>query len=84
MKQRFLSLIALTMLTLGSCDTPQSMAWNHYYFAQQKLEEGDIETAKKYADLAARYKDSDELTAKVDELLKAIDETSAKKDTQDL
>lgn len=81
MKLKFTIVIVFFLFLAVSCDTPRSMAWNHYYYAQSQLEEGDVETARNFANIAASFKKDSLLILKVKELQKEIDSIVAIKDS---
>ena len=66
-------LIVLTSLFLSSCDTPQSIAWTHYYCAVDAMKEGKLDKAKDFLEKVAKNRNS-ELDAKTDSLMKVIEE----------
>ena len=43
----------VSAITFCSCDTPETMAYNHYYYAKSLFEEGKLERALEYAESAA-------------------------------
>ena len=66
-------LIVLTSLSLSSCDTPQSIAWTHYYCAVDAMKEGNLDKAKDFLEKVAKNRNS-ELDAKTDSLMKVIED----------
>ena len=66
-------LIVLTFLSLSSCDTPQSIAWTHYYCAVDAMKEGKLDKAKDFLEKVAKNRNS-ELDAKTDSLMKVIED----------
>ena len=73
--------LMISAITLCSCDTPQTMAWNHYYYAQSLFEEGNLKRAQEYAEAAANDNDSssnkrrsEELAAKIIKLQETIEQ----------
>ncbi|MDO5447238.1 MAG: hypothetical protein Q4F34_05635, partial [Prevotellaceae bacterium] len=77
MKNLLFTFMATIVIAFSSCDTPHTMAWNHYYYAQSKFDEGDLETAERYAMDAKgkpEYKENSSFATKVDDLLNAINQ----------
>jgi len=62
----------MTMASLASCDTPQSIAWSYYNCARDTLAAGDPLAAKHF--LNKCQKDTDpSLRTKADSLMRVID-----------
>ena len=66
-------LIVLTSLSLSSCDTPQSIAWTHYYCAVDAMKEGNLDKAKDFLEMVDKNRDR-VLADKTDSLMKVIEE----------
>ena len=66
-------LIVLTSLSLSSCDTPQSIAWTHYYCAVDAMKEGKLDKAKHFLEMVDKNRDH-VLADKTDSLMKVIEE----------
>ena len=66
-------LIAMTFLSLSSCDSPQSIAWSYYNCAVDAMKEGNLDKAKDFLEKVAKNRNS-ELDAKTDSLMKVIEE----------
>ena len=66
-------LIVLTSLSLSSCDTPQSIAWTHYYCAVDAMKEGKLDKAKHFLEMVDKNRDR-VLADKTDSLMKVIEE----------
>ena len=66
-------LIAMTFLSLSSCDSPQSIAWSYYYCAADAMKEGNLDKAKDFLEKIAKNRDS-VLDAKTDSLMKVIED----------
>ena len=66
-------LIAMTFLSLSSCDSPQSIAWSYYNCAVDAMKEGNLDKAKDFLEKVAKNRDS-ELDAKTDSLMEVIED----------
>ena len=66
-------LIVLTSLSQSSCDTPQSIAWTHYYCAVDAMKEGKLDKAKHFLEMVDKNRDR-VLADKTDSLMKVIEE----------
>ncbi len=64
----------LSLASVTSCDTPQSIAWSYYYCARDTLAAGDPYAAKHYLK-ACKKTVSKELTLKADSLMEVIEQT---------
>ena len=75
---KLLSLVLVFFaMSFAACDTPRTMAWHHYGYAQSKLEEGDLGTTRSMAISLTgnqEYKDNKKYADKVDALLKGIEQ----------
>lgn len=75
---KLLSLVLVFFaMSFAACDTPRTMAWHHYGYAQSKLEEGDLGTARSMAISLTgnqEYKDNKKYADKVDALLRDIEQ----------
>lgn len=78
MKRFVYIVLMVSAISFYSCDTPQTMAWNHYYYAQSLFEEGELKRAQKFAEQAASHNDykrrNEELAAKIIKLQEAIEQ----------
>ena len=77
----------VSAITFCSCDTPETMAYNHYYYAKSLFEEGKLERALEYAESAAdnnstaNKRRSEELATKIVELQEAIEKAMQTNDS---
>ena len=60
-------------LSQSSCDTPQSIAWTHYYCAVDAMKEGKLDKAKHFLEMVDKNRDR-VLADKTDSLMKVIEE----------
>lgn len=85
MKRFIYIALMVSAIALCSCDTPQTMAWNHYYYAQSLFEEGELKRAQKFAEQAASHNDykrrNEELAAKIIKLQDAIEQAMQANDS---
>ena len=66
-------LIAMTFLSLSSCDSPQSIAWSYYNCAVDAMKAGELDKAKDFLEKVAKNRDS-VLDAKTDSLMEVIED----------
>ena len=64
--------LSLTITSITSCDTPQTIAWSYYYCAQDTLAAGDPFAAKDFLEACKKSVD-DELRQKADSLMEVIE-----------
>lgn len=88
MKRLICIALMASAMTICSCDTPKTMAWNHYYFAKSLFEEGEFESALEYLESAAddnnstaNKRKSKELAAKIVELQEEIEKAMQTNDS---
>lgn len=88
MKRLICIALMASAMTICSCDTPETMAWNHYHFAKSLFEEGEFERALEYLESAAddnnstaNKRKSKELAAKIVELQEEIEKAMQSNDS---